>query len=182
MNLKEWLAENYLYKICGCAYNKSHDHIFFFIKSKIPAEFIDKEISDLGCGDGGNTIRIRQIFKPKRLTAYDHNESLLKMARDKGLSVKMFDMNGNLPKGEMATFTFSLHHAHNAAKTLEKAKENFKYIFICEPCLNFYHKLLDAGKPLPRQKWIELFNRVLKKYTLYEYKNNVIVFYKNPIN
>lgn len=178
MNFKEWLAENYLYRVFGCAYNKSHDPIFSFIKSKTTPEFIGLEINDLGCGDGGNTIRIREVFKPKKLTAYDHNEFLLAKARDKGLDVKEFDMNGKLPKGEMATFTFSLHHALDPARTLAEAKKTYKYIFICEPCLDLYHKLFDGGKPLPKEKWIKLFDNVLGKYKLYQFKNNLIVFFK----
>ena len=38
MRIKEWIGENIGYRFFGCLYNKSHDHIFTFIQSKIPKE------------------------------------------------------------------------------------------------------------------------------------------------
>ena len=181
MNIKEWLGENFVYRLFGCFYNKSHDDIFDFIKTKIPREFFHRKISDLGSGDGGNTERIKKIFQASKIVGYDHNDFLLERARKKGIRVKKFDLNKKLPKGEMATFTFSLHHAYNKENTLKNAVNNFDYIFICEPCLDLYHWLFDGGEPLPKNKWIELFDRVLKQYQIYQYKNNLIVFYNEFI-
>ena len=178
MRIKEWIGENIGYRFFGCLYNKSHDHIFTFIQSKIPKDFLHRTISDLGCGDGGNTIRVQKVFQTKKIIGYDHNNFLLDRARKKRLLVKKFDFNSQLPTGEMATFTFSLHHAYDKEKTLREVVEKFRYIFVCEPCLDFYHWLFDGGEPLPKEKWIELFDKTLKKYLIYQYKNNLVVFYK----
>lgn len=178
MRIREFIAENIGYRFLGCFYNRKHDHIFDFIRSKIPKEFKGKTIVDLACGDGGNTIRIINIFKPKKIIGYDHNEYLISKAKQKGLEVKQFDINRDLPKSEMATITFALHHAKDIESTLKKAVNTYKYFFLCEPILDLYHWLLDAGKPLAKDKWISLFDRVFKNYILYEYDNNLIVFYK----
>ena len=178
MRIREWVAENIGYRFFGCLYNRSHDHIFRFIKSKVPEDFLYRSISDLGCGDGGNTIRIQRVFSPKEIIGYDHNDFLLERAKKRGVRAEKIDFKFGLPKGEMGVFTFSLHHAPDKEKTLREAVNNFQFIFLCEPSLDLYHWLLDGGTPLPKRKWIELFDKVLGQYLLYEYKNNLIVFYR----
>lgn len=177
MNIRHWIADNIGYRFSGCFYAKAHDHIFNFIETKIPKEFLGKEISDLGCGDGSNTIRIGRIFKAKNIVGYERNIYNVERAKKKGLDVRQADLNSEYPKGEMASFTFALHHLENKEKSIEKAKDNFDYIFLCEPCNDLYHRLLDAGKPLGERDWIRLFDKTLGKYELHQYKNNLIVFY-----
>lgn len=178
MRFREWIAENIGYRFFGCFYNRKHDHIFEFIESKAPKEFCGRTISDLACGDGGNTLRIIRIFKPKKITGYDHNEYLISKAKEKGLKVEKFDLDKELPRGEMATITFGLHHAKDIEETLRNLVKTYRYIFLCEPILDLYHWLLDAGKPLPKKGWTFLFDKVFGKYLLYEYQSSLIVFYK----
>lgn len=179
MNIKEWIAENIGYRFFGCCYNYLNPNklLFSLIKSKIPDDFIGKEISDLGCGDGTNTLKIRRVFKPKDMVGYDHNDYLLERAIKKKLKVKKLDLNKKIPKGEMATFMFTLHHLKDKEGALRKVVKNFKYIFLCEPIKDLYHALLDGGKALPKQEWVDLFDGALKKYELYQYKSSLIVFY-----
>jgi len=177
MKIREWLADNIGYRFSGCLYAKSHDHIFDYISSVIPNEFTGKEISDLGCGDGTNTLRLKEIFKPKSITGYERNEYLIKKAKEKGLKVKRTDLNKEISRGELAAFTFSLHHIADKEKCLRSIKRNFKYIFLIEPCNGLYHKLLDAGDPLSKEDWRKLFDKVFGKYKSYQYKNNILVFY-----
>ena len=179
--IRELFVEKIGYRFFPCLYNRFHDPIFDFIKSKIPQDFLHKSIYDLGCGDGGNTIRIQKVFQPKELIACDRNKFMLRRAEKKGFKTQIIDFNSKFPKGEMATFTFSLHHAYDKEKTLKSVVKNFKYIFICEPYLDLYHWLFDAGHVPTKEKWIEIFNKVLKKYLLYQYKNSLIVFFKQLI-
>lgn len=178
MGIKEWIAENIGYRFLGCFYNKGNQPLFNFIKSKAPEGFLGKEIHDLGCGDGSNTLRIKKIFKPRSITGYDHNRYCIKRARGNGFSVKELNFNKNLPKGEMAVFTFALHHAKDKQKVLEEATKNYDYLFLCEPVRDIYHALFDGGKPLPRKEWINLFDDALRDYRLYQYKSSLIVFWK----
>ncbi len=178
MKIKEWVAENIVYRFFGCFYNKNNQPLFDFIATKIPTEFQGKEISDLGCGDGSNTARIEEIFKPKGIIGYDHNDHCLRRAQAVGLKVRKLDLNQEVPQGEMATFTFSLHHATDKEKVLRQAAHNFEYLFLCEPVRDLYHALVDAGKTLPKKEWVGVFDRALGHYTLYQYKSSLIVFYK----
>ncbi len=177
MNLREWIADNIGYRFFGCFYNRTHDPLFDFIEGKIPQEFFNRKILDLGCGDGANTKRVERIFRARAIIGFDRNISLLKRAKGKGLKVEKFDLDKDLPKGEMATFTFSLHHAKDKEKTLEEAINKFDYIFLCEPMKDLYHVLFDAGEVLSETDWVALFDKLFKKYTLHKYRNNLIVFY-----
>ena len=178
MDIRRWFGENIGYRFFGCFYNLFHEPLFNFIESKITKNFLGKNISDLGCGDGTNTLRIKRIFKAKSILGFDHNDFLLKRARKKGLEVEKFDLNKKIPKGEMATFTFSLHHLKDKEKALRLAKENFDFLFLCEPVKDLYHAVFDAGEPLRRQEWVNLFDKVFKKYVLYQFKNSLIVFWQ----
>ncbi|PIY59853.1 hypothetical protein COY95_04855 [Candidatus Woesearchaeota archaeon CG_4_10_14_0_8_um_filter_47_5] len=175
--LREWIAENIGYRFTGCAYNKTHDHLFTSLEPLIPARFFRREIADLGCGDGGNTLRIKKIFRARMIRGYERNEYLIARARKKGIVVKKMDLQASLPYGEMATFTFSLHHLPNKEEVLKKVMHHFKYLFLIEPTLDLYHSLFDACPPLKRTQWIALFNTTLGRYDLHIIKNNVVVFY-----
>ena len=181
MSFKHWIADNIGYRYFGCCYNlvfsKYQDVLFDFTESKIPEEFLRRKICDLGCGDGSNTLRIKKIFKPKNIVGYDNNDYLLKRARKKGLEVKKMDLNHEMAKGEMATFTYAIHHLNDKEKVLKQAVKSFKYVFLCEPIRDLFQVLFDTGKTLPRDEWIILFDKVLKRYQLYQHKNNLIVFY-----
>src|SRR3989344_6405715 len=144
MNIREWIADNIIYRFGGCFYAKTHDHIFDYIAPITPDEFKGRAVSDFGCGDGTNTIRIAETFKSKSITGFEINKFLVKSARKKGLNVKKWDLDKKVPKGEMATFTFALHHIKDKEKCLREIKRNFKYVFLIEPCNDLYHRLLDA--------------------------------------
>lgn len=179
MNIREWIANNVGYRFGGCAYAKTHDRIFKAIKSLIPREFFGRRISDLGCGDGSNTLRIKKVFKPRNIVGCERNLYLIKRAREKGLKVEKLDLNESIPKGEMATFSFSLHHIRDKVSLLKKIKQTFQYIFLIEPMKDLYHTLLDAGYPLSEKDWIKVFDEALGEYKLHKQGNNLIVFYSS---
>jgi SAM-dependent methyltransferase len=178
MRVRKFIIEDIGYKLAPCLYNRFHDPLFEFIQSKIPKDFLNKSIHDLGCGDGENTLRIQKTFQPKKILACDRSKPMLERAKKKGFITLKLDFNSEFPKGEMATFTYSLHHAYNKEGVLKKAATKFKYLFICEPYLNLFH-FFNWGHVPSKKYWIKLFDKILRKYSLYEYKNNLIVFYKN---
>ena len=109
MKIKEWVAENIVYRFFGCFYNKNNQPLFDFIATKIPTEFQGKEISDLGCGDGSNTARIEEIFKPEGIIGYDHNDHCLQRAQAAGLKVRKLDLNQEVPQGEIVFYKRAPH-------------------------------------------------------------------------
>jgi hypothetical protein len=43
---------------------------------------------------------------------------------------------------------------------------------------DLYHRLLEGGRVLCRDAWIELFDATLGQYRLYQYRNNLLVFFE----
>lgn len=178
MDIRKWLEENIYYRFFGCFYTRFYDTLFDYIEIKIPNEFLGKEISDLGCGDGSDTIRIQRIFKAKSIKGFDYTDSLLVRAASKGISVQKLDLAKEIPKGEMATSTMFLHHIQDKEKILKDITQNFNYLFLMEPILGLFHQVFHEPGILKRDEWIKLFNKVLKKYIQYQYGNKLIIFWQ----
>ena len=170
---------NLIYTTLGCSINKLFcDKFFDFIEDKIPREFLYRNISDLGCGDGYGTEMIKEIFKARSITGYEIVETQVKRAKRRGLKVKVIDLNKDVPKGEMVTAWFMLHHLKDKESTLKKIKNNFDYLVIVESVKSFIHNF-DGGKPLPKEEWINLFDRVLGRYRMFQYKDgSLFIFWK----
>lgn len=180
MTFREWIADNIGYKLYGCSLNRHHDDAFDFIERVIPRQFYSRKIHDLGCGDGKNTSTIRRIFQAKSIIGVDRHRGLLERARKRGIQTKQMDLNHELPKGELATFTYSLHHVHDKVTALRVAKINFTFLFLCEPVKDLCHTLFDAGDVQTKKVWIKLFDSELREYRIHQYKNNLIVFWQKP--
>ncbi len=179
MRIREWIGERLVYRFLGNFYSAGHDHIFAHISSIAPSNFQDRSIHDLGCGDGQNTQRVEQVFRARSVTACDHNRYLLERAERRGLRIQEVDLNLEMPRGEMATFIFSLHHLRNKEDVLRRVKESFELLFLCEPMNDLYHRLLDGGRVLSRDAWTELFDATLGQYRLYQYRNNLLIFFEH---
>ncbi len=89
MNIREWIVDNIAYRFGGCGYAKYHDRIYDPIKKLIPLDFMDREIFDLGCGDGQNTLRIKKVFEAKSMVGYERNSYMVEKAIGRGIKVKI---------------------------------------------------------------------------------------------
>lgn len=150
---------------------------FDFLKDKIPSEFLGREISDLGCGDGFATQRIKEIFKARSIKGYETNDYLIEKARKRGMIVKRVDLEEHVPKGEMAAIWGVLHHLKDKEKFLGRVGSNFKCAVFNEPVKNVW-SFLDGGEPLTEKEWRGLFSKTLGSYTSLRFKDNLFVFWK----
>lgn len=178
INIREWIADTIGYRFFGCAYNATTQPLFNYLASIVPKDFLGRRIADLGCGDGVNTLRIRNIFHPKKIVGYERNAYLIERARARGLIVNQHNLNEAIPKGDVGAFILSLHHLTDKKKALVRATQNFRFLVICEPIQDVYHLLFDAGHPLSRAGWIKLFDQTLQHYQLFEFRNNIIAYWK----
>lgn len=178
MNIREWIADNIGYRFFGCCYNATTQPLFDYLVTIAPKQFFGRSIADLGCGDGINTLRIQRIFQPKEIVGYERNSYLIERARARELTVRQHDLNKNIPKGEMGIFMLSLHHLTDKKRVLQQATQNFRFLVVCEPIQDVYHFLFDAGHPLSRAGWIQLFDQTLQRYQLFEFQHMVIAFYQ----
>lgn len=178
MSVREWVADNIGYRFFGCAYNATTQPLFDYLATVVPKHFFRRRIADLGCGDGINTLRIQEIFQPKNIVGYERNQYLIQRARARGLTVFQHDLNKATTKGEMGVFMLSLHHLTDKKNVLQHATQHFRYLVVCEPIQDVYHFLFDAGHPLSRAGWIQLFDQILKHYQLFEFQHMIIAFYQ----
>lgn len=117
MNIRAWIADNIGYRFFGCAYNATTQPLFDYLATVAPKHLLGRRIADMGCGDGTNTLRIRNIFRPKEIVGYERNPYLIERARVHGLTVHEYDLNKAIPKGEMGVFMLSLHHLTDKKKS-----------------------------------------------------------------
>ncbi len=150
---------------------------FDFITDKIPPEFLNKEISDLGCGDGFATQKIKSLFKAKSIKGYEVNKYLIDKARKRGLEIKRLDLEKEVPKGEMAVVWGVIHHLNNQKEILRKIRFNFNYAVFNEPIKSFW-AFLDGGEPLTEPEWKYFFNKILGNCRFLKFKDSLFIFWR----
>lgn len=166
------------YRVFGnCYFPWIHGQYLRFLKRNAPEEFLDREIDDLGCGDGSFTLRITKILEPTRIKGYEVNESLITKARRRDLNVIKVDLETKVPKGEMALIWGVAHHLRDPEKFIRKVCNNYKYAIFREPVKNFW-SFLDTGDPLPEKEWRKIFDSVSGNYQFLRDKDSIFVFWK----
>jgi len=153
-----------------------------FLRTKLPNDFKNrKELFDLGCGDGKITLKLREIFQPRKIKGCDLSPYLVEMAKKRGIDAKVLDLEKEIPKGELGVMWGVLHHLESPAKILANLKKNFQMLFLREP-LKIKNRLvsfLELGKPFQKGEIRELFIRILgNKTKILEFQNTVFVFWK----
>jgi SAM-dependent methyltransferase len=130
------------------------------LKSRVPPAFLNRDMDDLGCGDGKITYYLKEVFQPKRVRGFDIYPSLVKRAKDRGIAAEIQDLETALPKGELAVMWGVLHHLKDPETCLKRISENYDMTFIREPIKNNPVKGLEMGEPLVKTQiegWIEKY-------------------------
>ena len=122
------------------------------LKEKVPQHFLQRELDDLGCGDGRITLILKEIFQPRTLRAFDVNTSLVKRARNRGIPAEVCDLENNLPGGELAVLWGVLHHLCDAENCIQKINSNYHMAFIREPIKDKLIKGWEMGDPIDKEK------------------------------
>ena len=150
---------------------------FDYLRDKIPGEFFGKNISDIGCGDGFSTQKIKDLFKAKSIKGYEVNDFLIAKAKKRGLTVEKLNLEKDVPRGDMAVVWGVLHHLKNKEEVVEKIKSNFNLAVFNEPVKSFW-AFLDGGEPLTLDQWKKIFNKNLGIYRSFRFRDNYFVFWK----
>ena len=165
-----WLVGNFFQNIFRPPY-------FEFLKKSLPSDFLNREICDLGCGDGSATIKLKDLFRAKNIKGYEINDSLIKKARKRGIAVEKIDLEKEVPYGEMATIWAVIHHLKNKEGFLNRVRANFNYAVIVEP-IKCWWAFLDGGEPLLEKEWEELFDKTLGGCVSLKFRDNIYIFWK----
>jgi hypothetical protein len=150
------------------------------LAARVPPDFLNRQMDDLGCGDGKITLRLKAIFKPEKLRGFDVNSSLVKRARRHGIEAQVKDLNEGIPSGELAVMWGVLHHLNDSEKCLKLISENYPMAFIREPIKNNVINGLEMGKPLIKA---EIEHQVMKYFpeaSTFYYNHCIFIFYISP--
>ncbi|HEX7474997.1 MAG TPA: class I SAM-dependent methyltransferase [Dehalococcoidales bacterium] len=150
------------------------------LATRLPPEFKDRELDDLGCGDGKITLRLKEVFRPRRLRGFDVNPSLIKRARKIGIEAQFGDLDVGLPSGELAVMWGVLHHLKDRENCIKKIKENYSMAFIREPVKNKAIAGLEMGRPLIKEEIESLVKKYLPNARTFYYGHCIFIFYIAP--
>jgi hypothetical protein len=150
------------------------------VKDRIPPEFRQRAMDDLGCGDGKITVLLREVFNPRSLRGFDVNSSLVRRARGKGISAEIMDLDKTAPTGEMAVMWGVLHHLKDRESCIRRIRDNYSMAFIREPMKNNSIKGLEMGQPLEKEEIENLVIKYLPQARTFYYGHCIFIFYVSP--
>jgi SAM-dependent methyltransferase len=148
-----------------------------FLESVLPKAMLNREVDDLGCGDGKVTVLLQKILKPAKLRGFDVNKGLVKLAKERGIDAQIWDFDKDMPKGDMAVVWGVLHHLQDPAQCLRRLRENYPLIFIREPVRTGFFKGMELGNPMRINELTALFNNSLPGHQIHICGKSVLVFY-----
>jgi len=150
------------------------------LEDNLPLEFQQRDLDDLGCGDGKITLRLKKIFQPRNLRGFDVNPNLVKRARKFGIEAQVSDLDSGMPSGELAVMWGVLHHLKDREACIKRIKENYRMAFIREPVKSDLRVDWEMGQPLIREEIESLVNRHLSHARFFYYVNSIFIFYVSP--
>ncbi len=144
---------------------------------RLPPEFKNRRLDDLGCGDGKITLRLKTVFQPAQLRGFDVNPSLVKRARKAGIDAHLQDLGSALPEGELAVMWGVLHHLKDREACIRRIRENYRLAFIREPVKNKALTGFEMGRPLVQAEIEQLIEKYLPKAQSFYYGHCIFIFY-----
>jgi hypothetical protein len=148
-----------------------------FLESILPQGLLNREVDDLGCGDGKVTLLLQEILKPSKLRGFDVNNGLVKRAKDKGIDAQTLNLDEAVPRGDIAVLWGVLHHLKDPGLCLRGLRGNYHVIFIREPIRTGIFKGLELGDPMRINKLTTLLNTNLPGYQMRFCGKNALIFY-----
>lgn len=150
-----------------------------YLKEIVPAAFQQRQMDDLGCGDGKITVQLKDIFLPKSLRGFDVNPGLVRRAQSKGIQAEVRNLEEDMSTGELAVMWGVLHHLEDMEGCIKKLKENYSLIFIRDPLKEGGIKGLELGHPLRKGEIERLIEKQLADSQVFYYDNAIFIFYNS---
>ncbi len=147
------------------------------LETKVPPAFRQRELDDLGCGDGKITLLLKEVFQPRRVRGFDVHPSLVNRAARNGIEAAVRNLDAGLPTGELAVMWGVMHHLRDQETCLKRIKENYSMAFIREPIKNKAIKGLEMGQPLIKEEIENLVQKYLPHAWTFYYGHCIFIFY-----
>jgi hypothetical protein len=176
------LMERVVYRIFGTNFfigNQIKTQIRM-LATWVPPEFKNRQMDDLGCGDGKITLRLKEVFQPRRLRGFDVNASLVRRACKIGVDARLQDFSTGLPSGELAVMWGVLHHLKDRESCIKRIKENYAMAFLREPLRNNPIAGFEMGRPLIKAEIDDLTQKYFPGARSFSYGHCIFIFYVTP--
>ena len=142
-----------------------------YLERNLPSTHTNRNVVDIGCGDGKTSLKLIPIIKPKSFTGVDVSNQLIKTAKKRGIDASVLDIETQELKGDLGIMWGVLHHLSNPVKTLKKLKNNFNNLIIRESINE--KRLIEVGNKLSQKKLLKTLERAeIKIAKIIEIKTN----------
>jgi len=165
----------YAFGINGSFYNVTSE--LNSLQSSLPNDFQNRDVVDIGCGDGKISLKLIPILHPKSFKGIDASKSLIKTAQNNGVSATTLDAEKQTLSGDLGIMWGVLHHFENPAQTLKKLCKEFNLFIIRESIDD--KRIFELGHKLSRNKLMNIIKEAqLEPVKVVEIKDNksVILF------
>jgi len=125
-----------------------------YLHKNLPDMCKNRDVVDIGCGDGKIILKLIPILKPKSFLGIDLSKSLIKSAKKRGINAKVLNIENQEISGDLGIILGVLHHLNNPIETLKKLKKSFNGLIIRESIDE--KRLFELGHKLNRDKLIEM--------------------------
>jgi hypothetical protein len=150
------------------------------LRKRVPQVFLNREMDDLGCGDGKITHHLEEVFQPRRIRGFDVYPALVKRAQERGIKATIMDLEDRVPHGELAVMWGVLHHLKDAESCLRRISDNYNLTFIREPVRGKGIRGLEMGEPLEKEQVEDWINRYFQGAQHFYYSDCVFIFHHKP--
>ena len=72
------------------------------LQKSLPKDFIHRKVSDIGCGNGRISLRLKQALKARSYVGYDVSRGLVNSAVRRGLNAVVSDVEHKEISGDLA--------------------------------------------------------------------------------
>ena len=114
-----------------------------YLKSKLPKSFLSRQVTDIGCGDGKVSLKLKHVLQPAVFTCLDVSPSLVASCRQKGLNAKVVDIEKQMFSGDLGILWGVIHHFSNPISTIKNISQSFNNLIIREPTNHL--RLFESG-------------------------------------
>lgn len=168
----------YAFGISGSFYNVRKE--LCLLQSNLPKEFINRDVLDIGCGDGKISLKLKEILHPTSFRGVDASRHLVRSAKKWGLSVTIFDVETQPLQGDLGIMWGVLHHFQSPSQTLKKLCKEFNSLIIRESIDD--KRIFELGNKLNKNVLMNIINEAqLTPIKIVDIKENksIILFIKN---
>ncbi len=127
------------------------------LEKNLPADFKQRSVIDLGCGDGQVSLKLKRVLKPRDFLGIDIHPALVKAAQKRGLNAQIRDISKGKIKGDLGILWGVLHHLEEPGSVLKKLNDDFNNLIIRESVDE--KRVIEVGEKLNKKRLMGILDQ-----------------------